>query len=332
MSRIKTAVIAGESVPCGVCGGVESKPLFSCGDPDGISQELFTLVRCSNCGLIFVNPRPAPAEIGHFYFQAYYKKPRKYISWCVGFFDALMQSYRRRRIARSRKSGRLLDVGCGDGAFLAHMSRHGWEGWGVETSPDGVSMAGARPGLRIFDKPLLDCGLPAGHFDAVTLWHSIEHIPNPVAVLREIRRLLNDDGILFLALPNIGGWDFPLFKGRWFHLDIPRHLNQYTPETIAAVLEKAGFEVSRIRHFSWEYNLFGALQSMLNVISIQMNFLYNFLKGIKTPRSGRLKNSYDLCVAIAAVPAAIVLAVLYSSVSAACGRAGSIEVYALKKK
>ncbi len=167
------------------------------------------------------------------------------------------------------------------------MSRRGWDSWGVEVSTEGAARAAARPGLRVFNKPLEDCEFEPASFDLITLWHSIEHVPDPEALLRRAAALLKNDGRLFLAFPNPVSWDFKLFGPRWFHLDPPRHLHYFSPKTMGALLERCGLETDGVSHVSFEYNPFGFVQSVLNILTGRMNFFYRKLKATFPPGKPR---------------------------------------------
>jgi SAM-dependent methyltransferase len=245
-----------------------------------MTEEIFKMVRCDGCGFVFVSPRPTLAEQDRYYFREYYKKPGKALERPVGGLAKLFDRSRVRSVAAGRRPGRVLDVGCGEGGILARLRELGWEAWGVETSSAGSALAAQR-GLKIFNKPLTECGLPERHFDVISFWHSIEHVTEPAAYLKEARRLLKDDGTLFLAFPNIESLEFRLFKGNWFHLDLPRHILHFSPETMGKLLRACGFETKRVSSVSWNYNPFGFLQSALNGLTVEKNHFYRLLKGFK---------------------------------------------------
>ena len=99
-----------------------------------MTDEVFQMVRCRACGLVFVSPRPDLSEQDRYYFREYYKKPSPRLEQSVGLLSGLFDLYRTGKIARGKAPGRVLDVGCGEGGFLVAMQRRGWEAWGVETS------------------------------------------------------------------------------------------------------------------------------------------------------------------------------------------------------
>lgn len=235
------------------------------------------------------------------------------------------QDCRFRRSVSGRSPGRVLDVGCGDGSALVPFREAGWEAWGIETSAEGAALAGAR-GLNVLDQPLAGCGLPEGHFDLIMFWHSLEHMPDPLAVLKEAARLLRPDGVALIALPNAGSWEAGVFRHRWFHLDLPRHLYHFTPESLGRALRNAGFDVVRVRWNSWAYNWFGAWQSALNVLPGETNAAYKTLKGIPALASG--PRALGLAVAVATAPVLLPLAAMVAFATALARHSGCIEVVA----
>ena len=315
-----------ESARCAACGSAESALVFRAPDPDGLAAEPFSVVRCSACGMVFVSPRPADADLGGFYVAGYYDKPGEDSGGLGRRLGRLFMVERVAKAAGGLAPGRVLDIGCGEGTFLAAMSRRGWEGWGVEVSAEGAARAAARPGLRIFNKPLDECGLAPASFDLITLWHSIEHVPDPEALLRRAAGLLKDGGRLFLAFPNAESWDFALFGPRWFHLDPPRHLHYFSPKTISALLERCGLETRGVSHLSFEYNPFGFVQSVLNLLMRRMNFLYRKLKGT-FPR-GEAPEKGEAAVAAMLLPVPLALSLPYTLLAALFGASGCVDVRA----
>jgi 2-polyprenyl-3-methyl-5-hydroxy-6-metoxy-1,4-benzoquinol methylase len=156
------------------------------------------------------------------------------------------------------KSGRLLDVGCGSGAFLAHMKALGWEVAGVE--PDGQAARAARDRLggATIHASLEGSDAPApASFDAVTLSHVVEHLPHPGATLAGCFAALRPGGRLAIATPNAAALARTRFGAAWLHWDPPRHLQIYSQESLRGLVEAAGFEVSQLftsagsSHFVW---------------------------------------------------------------------------------
>lgn len=142
--------------------------------------------------------------------------------------------------------GRLLDVGCGSGAYLIRVRRLGWDGYGLDASAQACAAA-ALAGLAVVQGTLQSASWPPGAFDVATLWHSLEHMEQPVDALRRVWRLLVPGGLLMLETPNWDSLQHKLWGTAWFHLDAVHHRVYFTPASLAACLERAGFAAVRVR-------------------------------------------------------------------------------------
>jgi SAM-dependent methyltransferase len=211
----------------------------------GIPGE-FQMVRCLECGGVYLNPQPTTDEILHYY-------PADYESYAGARVDELsgLQRlsvayglYKRRRaVTRYVSAGRLLEVGCATGAFLNTMRAAGdWEVYGVDISEHAVTYARERLGLNVFLGQLAEAQFPADYFDAVVMWDVLEHLPNPKAALGEVRRVLKDGGWLIFRVPNLDSWDAKLFGPYWAGFDAPRHFTTFSMATVRRLLEAVGFQ------------------------------------------------------------------------------------------
>jgi 2-polyprenyl-3-methyl-5-hydroxy-6-metoxy-1,4-benzoquinol methylase len=160
-----------------------------------------------------------------------------------------------RRLRRPRQAARVLDIGCGNGEFLLEMREAGWAAQGLETDARAVALARAR-GLDVREGALEEGAYPARSFDAVTLSHVLEHLHDPVDTLRTSREILRDDGLLWIATPNLASPGHARYGRAWRGLEPPRHLVLFAPSALVHALERAGFSlVSFLRPAgaSWVY-------------------------------------------------------------------------------
>jgi len=145
------------------------------------------------------------------------------------------------------RESRLLDVGCGNGSFLNDIrALTGCQAYGVDLSELAAKTARENYELNIFTGTILESTFPDNHFDLITAWAYLEHVNNPSEVLLKMSQLLKHDGSCIISTPNFNSFNSKLFKEIWFHLDCPRHLYVYSPDTITKLLDKAGFAVTGI--------------------------------------------------------------------------------------
>ena len=241
-----------ETVSCNYCGSSNYTRLYHI--PDLLldpKSELFSMVRCNQCGLLYQNPRPTQEEIERYYAQDYepfyQEKTENWIMKKVGRYGV----YKRCRTINSLRginSGRLLDIGCSTGLFLNVLQQSGkWEVMGVEPSEYAVKVAWERYQLEVFNGTLQQANYPTGFFDVVTLWDVLEHLPDPSGSLEEISRITKPNGYLVMRVPNSDSVDAKIFGPCWAGLDLPRHYYVFSKKNIIWFLERIGYGVNKIR-------------------------------------------------------------------------------------
>lgn len=216
---------------------------------------------------------------------------------------------------------RLLDVGCGSGAFARMMSTRGFDAVGVEPFSLGRPVKEAH--LELIRATFDDVKADLGKFDVVTMWHVLEHIPDPKTLLQGVLDVLSPGGTMVISVPNFASWQSRVFKGGWFHLDPPRHITHFDPATFHALLDGLDLEIASERTFHFEYGPVGWLQSTLNRV-LRPNFLFEFVKDRGALASVPLHETALNLLASGAVGAA--LAGPFVAVEAAAGAVGAGSV------
>jgi len=206
------------------------------------------LVKCKGCELVYLNPRPTGDNAAEFYREEGYD-PFLSLHTQQGLLDrayvlARRQTLRwkKRLVGKLVASGaRILDVGCGTGEFLSYLTTN-FNVEGIEPEPEAARWARERFGLKVHTGNLDDAPLDTGHYDLITLWHVLEHVPDPSQVLDTIFRLLKPDGSLLIALPNICSLDARIYGSCWVALDTPRHLYHFSKPQAEMLVQKSGFK------------------------------------------------------------------------------------------
>jgi SAM-dependent methyltransferase len=250
-------VVEWEEPDCLLCGGQRWTPVLEAPDhaPGGTGL-WFAVVQCLDCGLCFTNPRPSSASIGQFYPASYapHHLPSARRRSKAGRLPPWSRPRGVRRSMTWHGEGRLLDFGCGGGSFLQRMHRQGWHVTGLDVSPEAVRRVRDGLGLPALVGTLPHSELLPESFDVITMWHSLEHVHRPMAVLEEAYRLLAPGGQLVVAVPNIDSLAYRWFGASWYGLDLPRHLTHFAPWSLELMLQNVGFTVGPIRmvpHTNW---------------------------------------------------------------------------------
>jgi SAM-dependent methyltransferase len=156
-------------------------------------------------------------------------------------------------------------VGCATGDFIAFARERGWDVAGVELTDSAAAFCRDQLGLPVVTGDLLAAGYPSDTFDVVTMWNVFEHLYDPVATLREIRRILRPTGLLVLAVPELDSLDARIFGPAWKGYDVPRHLHTFSRATLKRMLAEGGFRISQRRCLeSSHFVFFQSLQFWLD--------------------------------------------------------------------
>jgi 2-polyprenyl-3-methyl-5-hydroxy-6-metoxy-1,4-benzoquinol methylase len=267
---------------CGLCGG-SGRILH-----ENLADRLFgvpgvwSLRECGRCGLVWLSPRPLADDLEKLY-RGYHthRAPeqgsllkravrRGVPARLMGYGDAVGDGWERRlgwwlswigplrEVGQhgvmwlpAERRGRLLDVGCGSGSFLGHMRGLGWTVSGVDSDPDAVDQARRALGSdEVHLGSLEELELEDASYEAITMSHVLEHLPDPAGALRACRRLLVPGGCLVVATPNVRSLGSRALGPDWRGWEPPRHIHLFDPATLARLVEAAGLKVQALRTIS----------------------------------------------------------------------------------
>lgn len=226
-----------KSACCNLCHSGQASLLFT--------KESVNIVKCLNCGLIYAHPQPSEEHLDAVYKEGYFNGSchSDYLMEKKLYLNRFQQ--RLKEINSFKTKGRLLDVGCAVGYFLETVRQAGWEVSGVEVSDFAAGYA-RKAGIEVFTGKLEEAEYPDQRFDVVTLWHVLEHVKDPSGCLRETHRVLNNDGLLAVEVPNMDSKKSKKAGKEWNQIKPQEHLFYFTPDVLKRMVEKAGFRVVKI--------------------------------------------------------------------------------------
>lgn len=233
-----------EEVICDLCGADAPEPLFI--RKDRFSGQEFQLVRCSNCGLIYLRSRPSQDELAAYYpsdYEAYYlldDDGSGQSQWHLQRALNLQLNF-----VEQNTTGRehLLDIGCATGNFLKVARDNGWQTTGIEPIEEAAKIAREHYQLDVITGTLESVELADSSFDVITMWDVLEHLPSPKHTLQRCHRLLKPGGTLVFSIPNLSSFDRYLFGEHWIGWDAPRHFNLFSEESLTKLLTETEFEI-----------------------------------------------------------------------------------------
>jgi SAM-dependent methyltransferase len=253
---------------CLVCGSAEAARLFRASDRlYRTTSKEFDVVRCGGCGLIRLDPQPAAEELRRYYPSGYWFAPEQNTA------GRLEEAYRRlvlrdhvrfveEAVSASGSRGLVLDVGCGGGLFLGMLRELGHRVVGLDFSQEAAGVAWQRQKVPAVCGSLDETPLRPDSFACVTMFHVLEHLPDPSRFLRAAHRLLTPPGRLVVQVPNAASWQFRLLGESWNGVDVPRHLYDFRDRDMSRLLESCGFAVARRKYFSLRDNPAGLASSL----------------------------------------------------------------------
>jgi len=265
---------------CPVCNKTEFTEFIDCVDYT-VSQDMFTIVECKECNFHFTNPIPVIEEIGEYY------KSESYVSHSSTNKGLINKIYQRVRnytlkqkvklITRHSIGKNHLDIGAGTGHFINATTLSGFRSVGLEPDEDARKLAGDTHNVNI--QPLENLySIAEKSIDVITMWHVLEHVYDLQKDLIQIEKILKDDGVMVVAVPNMNSFDAVHYKEYWAAYDLPIHLYHFTPNDIDRLFCKFNMEVVEILPMKFD----SFYVSMLSEKYKSGNILSAFLTGLRS--------------------------------------------------
>lgn len=233
---------------CRICGGQQLHLLLP--ELRSCFGEVYSIKRCSKCSFVSVAPLPTTQNLDRYYNQHYWQK----MGGKTAHLLELLYRLRMSRVIKQIKKltphkGRILDWGAGDGSLLNLLEKEGFYCWGIDTYSSNTDKR------NLINATIEEIPLPNNFFDAITCFHVLEHIRNPLASLKKAFHLLKTGGIIVVEVPNIASGGFHIFKKKWYPLDIPVHLNHFSPTVIHRLFNMVGkTQIIKIDYFSHRHS------------------------------------------------------------------------------
>jgi 2-polyprenyl-3-methyl-5-hydroxy-6-metoxy-1,4-benzoquinol methylase len=240
-------VVSQPVVYCPVCQSDQTHFALKIKD-FSVSGEFFEVLECSRCSLRFTKNTPSADQMGRYY------QSENYISHSntkKGLVNRLYHIVRNHTMASKfhllekvtkLQSARHLDIGAGTGAFVQYMNKKGWKSIGVEPDAEARRQAILHHDTSLLAAEEMD-SFPPESFDAITLWHVLEHVHDLYPYMSQIKKMLNTRGVVLIAVPNYTSYDGRKYGSAWAAYDVPRHLYHFSPDAMRWLLQEAGFQL-----------------------------------------------------------------------------------------
>ncbi len=236
-------------INCPVCLAQESKIVVSCIDYVA-TGETFSIEECKVCGLRYTNPRPTEIEIGKYYqsnkYISHAGSEKKNLGFMYKVYD-LVRNYsitsKLNIIKRYNQNGTLLDLGCGMGYFAEGVKRDNtFNLLAADVSEEAIKYVKEKFSIEVLNESHLD-QIESDSLSVITQWHVIEHVHKLDERMNFLKRVLNKNGTMFIAVPIYESYDASYYKSFWDGYDVPRHLLHFSINSMNQLMSRNGFKV-----------------------------------------------------------------------------------------
>jgi len=265
-----------------------------------VTGESFTIVKCSQCDFVFTNPRPDKENLANYY------KSDQYISHTDKSNNLLNTLYKTARVFTLKRKERLvrtlveeksiLDYGCGTGDFLKVCHKKSWNIYGFELDAHAASIAQQKTGIKIINE--ISQISKINNVSLITMWHVLEHISDLNDTIKQLVRVLKEDGKMLIAVPNIDSYDAGYYQDTWAAYDLPRHLYHFTQETMEKLMKKHNLKIVDILPMKLDSFYVSLLSEKYK--TGQSNYVKSFINGCKSNiYAKKSKKNYSSLIYIA---------------------------------
>jgi len=232
---------------CPVCHNTDLIDLFECND-HMLSNDKFLITVCNKCKLLITNPQPDTSELARYYKSENYISHKANAKFVLDYVYMVARKFtvrsKLRILNQYPHNYTIMDYGCGTGDFLYGCKENGWTITGYEPSDSARKIAEQKLKVNILSN--VEELKKKPFFSIITLWHVLEHIPNPRETIANLRNIVADNGKIIFALPNHESYDAKLYKEYWAAYDVPRHLYHFSKESMEYFLTKNGLRLDDV--------------------------------------------------------------------------------------
>ncbi|RZJ71932.1 class I SAM-dependent methyltransferase [Flavobacterium sp.] len=280
---------------------IEKDKLFLTVKDHSVSGESFNLIRDSELDLLYTFPKPEEKKLASYY------ESDDYISHTDGkrsIFERIYQIVKKIALKNKLKlvnsmqasKGKILDIGAGTGDFLSVAKEDGWQVEAIEPSSKARKVAETK-GISFSEET---SAFTDESFDAITMWHVLEHVPDPEAQLRELHRLLKPDGSIIIAVPNHKSYDAEFYGENWAAFDVPRHLWHFSKSSIDKLSAKANLKL--IKTLPMPFDAFYVSLLSEKYKTGKMNPIKAFFNGLKSNAKAKKTGEFSSLIYIIRKP------------------------------